>query len=301
MTDPLDLHALAAERDDLPWLRTTETRALVHTAYDEARHTWPRLALSRAAFEARIVSVVELASPPPARLADLRPVEQYLVQACMQGVPGALGTLEAHAFGLLAPVSRQFAGILGLDELKQRVRDRLLVFEDGGLPRLATFTGLTSLERWVRIMGVRLALDAGRSAQRRESRERSLPDALPQRDPEFYWMRQLYTENFERILLRSLSSLPPRDRNILRAQIVHGMSLDEMARVWGVHRATIARWLRASRTTLLDTVRAGLQHEAGLSESELDSVMNLIRSGVSEGVIARGLRSVPPISDEEAP
>ena len=68
-----------------------------------------------------------------------------------------------------------------------------------------------------------------------------------------------------------------------------------------MHRATIARWLRASRTTLLDTVRAGLQHEAGLSESELDSVMNLIRSGVSEGVIARGLRSVPPISDEEAP
>ena len=191
--------------DDLPWLRTTETRALVHTAYDEARHTWPRLALSRAAFEARIVSVVELASPPPARLADLRPVEQYLVQACLQGVPGALGTLGAHAFGLLAPVSRQFAGILGLDELKQRVRDRLLVSEDGGLPRLATFTGLTSLERWVRIMGVRLALDAGRSAQRRESRERSLPDALPQRDPEFYWMRQLYTKNFERILLRSFT------------------------------------------------------------------------------------------------
>lgn len=74
------------------------------------------------------------------------------------------------------------------------------------------------------------------------------------------------------------------------------MSLDEMARVWAVHRATIARWLQAARRGLLVSVREGLQLEVGLSESEVDSVINLIRSGVSEGVIVRGLRSASQLA-----
>ncbi|MBL4683592.1 MAG: sigma-70 family RNA polymerase sigma factor, partial [Nannocystaceae bacterium] len=242
-------------------------------------------------FARRVASVVEVASPALGSLAELRPTEQFLVTACLSRLPGAVEALEAHAFGLVAAVSSQFSGVLSRDEFVQDVRSRLLTSATDAAPRLALFTGLTSLERWIRIMAVRVGLDTVRSAQRRQTRERALPDVLPQRDPELYWMRQLYTENFERILLRSLSTLPARDRNVLRAQVVHGMSLDEMARVWAVHRATIARWLQAARTGLLVSVREGLQLEAGLSESEVDSVINLIRSGVSEGVIVRGLRS----------
>ena len=172
----------------------------------------------------------------------------------------------------------------------QRVRAKLLA-PASGAPLLDRFSGLTSLEQWIRIVAVRLGIDAVRSGTRRAERERSLPHALPERDPEFYWMRQLYTTSFERIISRCLAELPVRDRALLKAQVVHGMSLDEQARVWTVHRATVARWLRSARTRLLVSVRTGLKLEAGLSESEVDSVLNLIRSGVSEGVIARGLQS----------
>ena len=278
-------------RDDLAWLVDPAQAALLVEARNEAHARWPSLAVPEATFARRVASVVEVASPALGSLAELRPTEQFLVTACLSRLPGAVEALEAHAFGLVAAVSSQFSGVLSRDEFVQDVRSRLLTSATDAAPRLALFTGLTSLERWIRIMAVRVGLDTVRSAQRRQTRERALPDVLPQRDPELYWMRQLYTENFERILLRSLSTLPARDRNVLRAQVVHGMSLDEMARVWAVHRATIARWLQAARTGLLVSVREGLQLEAGLSESEVDSVINLIRSGVSEGVIVRGLRS----------
>ncbi|MBV1862231.1 MAG: sigma-70 family RNA polymerase sigma factor [Nannocystaceae bacterium] len=286
-------HLLTALADAaaLPWLTTPSGAAEVATAWDQSQQRWASLGVTEASFAERLASVLESASPSPQTLEAIRPAEQYLVAACLQQRPGAVVALEHHAFGLLPSVTLRFASVLSPDELVQRVRTKLLTPPSGESPLLGRFTGVTSLERWIRIVGMRLGLDAARSSQRRQARERTLPGALPERDPEFYWMRQLYTENFERILSGCLVALPVRDRNLLKAQILHGMSLDEMARVWSVHRATIARWLRAARLGLLCAVRTGLQVQAGLSDSEVDSVLNLIRSGVSEGVIARGLIS----------
>lgn len=277
-----------------PWLTTPAAAAATSAAWAEAQRQWPSLGVTEAEFVGRIASVLESASPSPVALTTIRPTEQMLVAACLEQRPGAMVALERYAFELLPSVAQRFASVLTADELVQRVRTKLLTPPPGESPLLARFTGVTSLGRWIRIVAVRLGLDAARSSQRRQAREHTLPDALPQRDPEFYWMRQLYTENFERILSENLLALPVRDRNLLKAQVVHGMSLEEMARVWSVHRATVARWLRAARLGLLGSVRDGLQVQAGLSESEVDSVLNLIRSGVSEGVIARGLVSRDP-------
>lgn len=288
------LLAVLADPSAFPWLTTPSAADATSAAWEDARRQWPSLEVTETSFTARLAAVLESASPSPTTIEAIRPTEQMLVVACLERRPGAIVAFERYAFGLVPSVAHRFASVLTADELLQRVRAKVLTPAPEEPPLLARFSGVTSLERWIRIVAVRLGLDAARSSQRRHTRERTLPDALPQRDPEFYWMRQLYTQNFERILCECLVALPVRDRNLLKAQIVHGMSLDEMARVWSVHRATVARWLRAARLGLLGSVRTGLQVQAGLSESEVDSVLNLIRSGVSEGVIARGLVSRDP-------
>ena len=284
------LSTALAHRDDLPWLHDPG----LHARLEHARTAWPGLSLPPEVFVARLVDVLEQASPAPSSFDAIRPDEQALVAACLAGLPAATSRLESHAFGTLGTVARRFHTVVGEEELVQRVRAKLLTAAPPRTPQLAGFTGATSLARWIRVIAVRTALDIARADGRRQARERALPQALPQRDPEFYWMRQLYTEDFERILQGRLQALSSRDRNLLRAQVTHGMSLEDMARMWNVHRATIARWLRAARLELLTSVRQGLQAEAGLSDSEVDSVMELIRSAVSEGVIARGLATKSP-------
>lgn len=283
MTVPL--RTALAHRDDLPWLDADD---LEHKLERAVAH-WPSLQLSHDELVERLVDVVERCTPAPETLEALRPEEQVLVAACLHDRPGAVEALEATAFGGLATVARRFAGVMTQPELVQRVRAKLLVVGTRAEPQLATFMGATSLARWIRVVAVRVGLDAARADGRRQARDRALPDALPQRDPEFYWMRQLYTDDFERVLGTCLDALSSRDRNLLRAQVTHGMTLDDMARVWAVHQATIARWLRATRLELVAAVREGLRAETGLSESEVDSVIALIQSAVSEGVIARGL------------
>ncbi|MEM6294238.1 MAG: hypothetical protein AAGA54_23375 [Myxococcota bacterium] len=275
------------------WVAHEATAPAFERAFAEFRLRWPTLQLSAEEFAERLAVVLEHAAPTPASLDALRPVEQGLVAAALLRRPGAVEALEAVAFSRVQSVAHRFTHTLTPDELIQRVRTKLLA-ASSGTPLLSKFSGATSIDQWVRVVAVRLGLDVVRASTRRVARERAFPEALPHRDPEFYWMRQLYTDDFERILSRCLAELNVRERTLLKAQIVHGLSLDEQARVWAVHRSTIARWLCAARTGLLTAVRAGLKHQAGLSESELDSVLNLIQSGVSEGVIARGLQSVPP-------
>lgn len=170
-------------------LGTPAQAALLVQARNAAHARWPALAVPEGTFARRLASVVEVASPAPGSLAELRPTEQFLVAACLSRLPGAVEALETHAFGLVAAVSSQFSSVLSRDEFVQDVRSRLLTSATDAAPRLALFTGLTSLERWIRIMAVRVGLDTVRSAQRRQTRERALPDVLPQRDPELYWMR----------------------------------------------------------------------------------------------------------------
>lgn len=259
-------------------------------AYRTGRRAWPTAQLSRAEFGARLGLAVALVDAPPSDVDVLRPDEQFLVAACVAGCRRAVSALEDHTFDAVRSVASRFVGFVTASELEQLVRSKLLAARPPEEPGLARFSGITPLRAWIRVIALRSALDVQRSSRRRSDRHAKLPRALPGHDPEFFWMRQLYTDQFERILTAELQALKPRQRNLLRARVAHGLGLDEIARLYGVHRATVARWLRDARNTLIVGVRQGLCVQAGLSPSEAQSVLTMIRSGVSDGVIARGLQ-----------
>jgi RNA polymerase sigma-70 factor (ECF subfamily) len=79
--------------------------------------------------------------------------------------------------------------------------------------------------------------------------------------------------------------LSERQRNLLRYQLIHALTLNQLAAMYGTHRATIARWLKGARRDVLEQVREDLRRRLGLSPSELDSVMKLIQSDVDASLV----------------
>ena len=66
---------------------------------------------------------------------------------------------------------------------------------------------------------------------------------------------------------------------------IHGLgeqsrSLDAIARIYHVHRATVVRWLAAVRDDLESAVSARLWQDLGISPSEIRSLWKAVRSDV---------------------
>jgi len=59
---------------------------------------------------------------------------------------------------------------------------------------------------------------------------------------------------------------------------VDAVTLDELARLRNVHRATVARHLVAARKTILDEIRRQLHERLAISSDEFVSLIRLVRS-----------------------
>jgi RNA polymerase sigma-70 factor (ECF subfamily) len=97
-------------------------------------------------------------------------------------------------------------------------------------------------------------------------------------DPELSYMKALYGDAFRAAFRLAAGSLDPRDRNLLRQHFVEGMTIDELGTVYGVHRATTARWIQGAREKLLAATRKEFAHRAQVSPRECESVLRLVQS-----------------------
>jgi RNA polymerase sigma-70 factor, ECF subfamily len=74
--------------------------------------------------------------------------------------------------------------------------------------------------------------------------------------------------------------LDPSERTILRFSVINEMSIDEIARLLKVHRATAARRVAAARARLGELTKARVMERAGLSPKDFESAAQLIRSNL---------------------
>jgi RNA polymerase sigma-70 factor (ECF subfamily) len=213
----------------------------------------------------------------PTHLIDL-----YLACACARADAAALRWFDRE---LLGPAKSAIAGLDAspqfVDEVCQRVRTKLLL-ADTGRPRIADYEGRGGLTAWVTVAAVRTGLTYLRETKRAEkyagdgwTEALALPDTG---DVEIDLIKQRYREQFTRGLSEACAKLPPRDRTILRMHFVDGLNIDELGVVYGVHRATIARWIAKSRTALLEATRQFLGEHYALPSAELASLDRLVRS-----------------------
>jgi RNA polymerase sigma-70 factor (ECF subfamily) len=62
------------------------------------------------------------------------------------------------------------------------------------------------------------------------------------------------------------------------------MSIDRLGIMYGVNRATAARWLASARGKLLETTCAEICRGLRVSKSECDSILNLVQSQLDVSV-----------------
>lgn len=250
----------------------TELEALLEGGVARAREAWPEVDLADADFLAYLASRL---SPELALDEAVRPLcitDLWLACAMLRAEPAALAAFETEQLShVAAAISHLDGGSALVLDTMHAVRERVL----GGAAstgKLADYRGRGDLRGWLRVIAVREALQILR-ARRRET---ALPDDLasqlqdPAVTPALTPNEQVvYRQAFE----AALATLTPRERNLMRQQHIYGATIDELGALYGVHRATAARWLTQIRETVLRRTRRHIGEALRLTHDDLDSAM----------------------------
>lgn len=207
-------------------------------------------------------------------LARLHREDLVVVHKAMRGVG-----VDALLRRVRDTVARAIARVRGLHDA-EGLLDRLVVDfftgKEGAAPLLARYAGLGTLDAFVQVTASRAALTQHRDEGRQRETGLDEFDLLDSEDMELDFIRSQYREAFRNAFASALAELTPKERNLLRYQVKDGLTLDELARLHRVHRATVARWLADARSTVLSATRRILHEQLRLDESEFESLLRVI-------------------------
>lgn len=242
---------------------------------------WPQLELADSELRAVLAPLVERGHAPR-HLADL-----YLVAGCLAGKRAAHAAFETSQMPVVERAVRKLGGTADeLDEIKQRVRTLALFVATDTPGSLATFRGDGSLGSWIHVVALRTTYRVMRARQPIPADEDEEMFELMTASPatEVVAMKASYRAQFRSAFRTAIEALPRRERSALRMSVLDGLSIDAIAKVYSVHRATAARWLTHAREAVLVRTREAMIARLGVDESELDSIMRLIESRIEASV-----------------
>jgi RNA polymerase sigma-70 factor (ECF subfamily) len=252
-------------------------------AYARGKRAYPSIQLEFETFRAHCERVL---GPAPEWDWTRFGTELYLCCACAQGDPEAMRVLESDTLPqVVKAISRIDSDSEFIEEALQTLRARLLV---GPRAKIADYAARGPLVAWLSVAAARVALDAIRSRNARKLHHADLPDRLAQTEssPLNDIVKSRYRDSFQRALKNAIHALPARERNLLRLQLVGRCSIDQLGRMYLVHRATAARWLEAARNRVFESVRQQMKAEHHLSDGEFDSIARGVRSQLDLSITA---------------
>jgi RNA polymerase sigma-70 factor, ECF subfamily len=256
-----------------------ETASLWSAGLARARQDWPDLGVEAEAFAehvaARLASVEELRT--------LAWSDLYLAFACARADPGALAAFEEVHLAALGPrLGRIGLSPDAVDEVRQDLRVRLLAGEPGKRPEIERYTGRGTLRGWLTVMAAHRAQKrlAGERRQRTTSDEALVSVFDPAAEPALAYVKGVHRADLKEAIEASLAGLTARERNLLRHQLVDGLTIDQIGLRYGVHRATAARWVGRARQRLIGATRKRLMKRLGQTREEVDSLIQFVRSRV---------------------
>ncbi len=249
----------------------------------EVREAWPGVDVDEARFVAALGTI-----PEGVALESSRARELALALACDANDRVALGLFDAMFLDIIPPaLARMNLDRATIDEVRQEVARKLLVSESGAA-KIVDYAGRGSMAGLVRVTAVRTALGLLRKNKREVPLESSFE--VSGQDLELGYLEVGYRDVFKTSFEDAVSQLDTRERNLLRLHFLGKVTLERLATMYGVHRATIVRQLASIRQTLEKTTRKRMSARLQLGDTELDSVMDLIRSRLDVSV-ERILRS----------
>jgi RNA polymerase sigma-70 factor (ECF subfamily) len=237
---------------------------------------WPRFGVTPDAFRDYVVA--RLTSP--ADVDALHAADLYLACACVAGDDEALRVLDSGWLRPLEQSLRRVATTAAADAL-QALREKLLV-----RGKLADYAGRGPLASWLRVAGVRTALNLcrGQPAGSVDHELATLADGG--RDIELDYIQARFRSEFKQAFGAAVATLTQRQRGLLGFHYVEALTLEQVAAVYRVSRATVARWLAEARQRLLAETRRQLAETLELDTAQLDSMMQLLDSHIDVSLSA---------------
>jgi RNA polymerase sigma-70 factor (ECF subfamily) len=209
-----------------------------------------------------------------------------LARACAVGDRAALAELERRISADLAgALSRVGLTRAEIDEVGQIVRERLLVARPDRPPKILEYSGLGPLVGWLRAVIVRAGIDRRRQRRTHESAddEPLVAAAAASDAPAIEALRVRYADAFRVAFVDAVRALPPDERSALRLNVVDGLNIEQIGNLFGVHRATVARWIAHAREAISDDTRRLLRERLGLQDGDVESLVRLCRSRIDVG------------------
>ncbi len=247
-----------------------------------AAAAWPETTVTAVRFGAELARRLADTAAPGV-LAQLRFADVYLAIACSDGNAAAITACEG---AVLKQVDSAGAHVRAtpdqVAEVRARVRRILFVDEPGRPSATREFAGRGDLRGYVRVIATRELI----RLVNRDKREVHIDDVtmfdafIPQHDPELSIMRERYRGDVDQAMRAALAGLDERSRALLRYSLIDGWNVDRVGKLYGVHRATAARWIAESRELLGDRIRAELATRLAMSSGDVDSIVRLVQSRV---------------------
>lgn len=251
-------------------------------ALDRARTRWPGVALRDEVFFAALTT-----RGIDANDRDLAIEELYLAQACAHGDAVAIAAFDSE---YVAKISLYLARIEPVreivDEVQQRVRTRVLVAEPGGVARIAEYGGRGPLAAWVRVVARSVHSNLRRERPLGETTMSESSPVQPVLSPELEALRERYLPLVNDAVKTAIAELMPRDRTLFKLHYLDGLPLERIGLVYGVHKATVSRWLAAARQSVLDNATKAVIRGLGAHHADAKSLLDVLRSQLDVSVAA---------------
>jgi RNA polymerase sigma-70 factor, ECF subfamily len=254
--------------------------AKLRLLWEEGRAAWPGVALDPARFVAHLAERVTPGPDLAQALAELRAADLYLACACQHDVRGAIARFDEALAPTVSAFVRHVDRSPGFaDEVRQLLLHKLFVVgKDGAPPKIIGYQGRGPLASWVGVAAQRTGLTMLRGP-REQPDDQAIGEALsPGVDPELDYLKMRYRAEFREALEAAFTSLPQRDRMILRLSVVKGLSHASIAAMYKVNQATVTRWIGRMRKQIAAEAHRKLRERLDVSTEELDSIEQLVVS-----------------------
>ncbi len=246
----------------------------VEALHTRARAAWPGVNVALERFAAYLRERLPEGAGEDA-LGEMFTDDLYLACACLDGDRAALEAFERAMFDAAGFSMARFD--LGEAERKDLAQSLRLNFF--ARKAIARYSGRGALRGWVRSAATRAALDLVAARKQRPDNEDEILGALPALgDPELHLLRERFAAQFKEAFAATMAALEAEDRALLAQHYVDGLTIDQLAVVLGVHRATAARRIVRVRALLLDGTRERLERTLDIDTRAFDSLMRLAQS-----------------------
>ncbi len=206
--------------------------------------------------------------------------DRDLALAAAAGDKAAVAALATRLAAIVPAVaSRARLQPADAAELEQTVLRRLLVGQDGHSPKIGSYAEHGDLNGLLFVAASRVAIEIARAAGRKSAKEAPLDPAvaLVETDAELRLMNAEIKSALSGSMRKAIRELSAQDRNVLRLA-AQGTTLEQLAAMYGKHRATMVRQLARVRVAVKESILADMERQTKLGRSDLHEVLPLLQS-----------------------